>query len=162
MEDFEEKIMAGVPSPDSDRLFEIELAKAGSGIAERRTAKKEIASEELGEGVLTLDVYRTPTVVPGIDHIVAVGCADLAAYALRDDGVLFAWGLNGNGELGDGTTVDRLDPRPCLLPSVVRFYVGDADVQAFTASGERFGWGDAVVGDGSFKTRLAPVPVFSQ
>lgn len=55
--------MAGVPSPDADRLFEIELAKAGGSVAERRTIKKEATPEELGEGVLTLDVYRTPTEV---------------------------------------------------------------------------------------------------
>lgn len=63
MEEFEEKIMDGVPSPDSDRLYEIELAKAGGSVAERRTIRKETSGEELGEGVLTLDVYRTPTEV---------------------------------------------------------------------------------------------------
>jgi alpha-tubulin suppressor-like RCC1 family protein len=107
-------------------------------------------------------IYRTPTVVPGIDHIVAIGCADLAAYALRDDGLLFAWGLNGNGELGDGTTVDRLEPKPCLVPNVARFYVGEANVQVITADGQRYAWGDSIVGDGSFKTRLSPVPVYSR
>lgn len=59
MEESDEKIMEGVPSPDSDRIYEIELAKAGGSLAERRTVKKEAFSEDLGEGVLTLDVYRT-------------------------------------------------------------------------------------------------------
>lgn len=63
MEEFEEKIMEGVPSPDANRLYEIELAKAGSSVVERRAIKKESAAEEFGEGVLTLDVYRTPTEV---------------------------------------------------------------------------------------------------
>jgi len=63
MSEFDEKIMEGVPSPDSNKLFEIELAKAGQGVAERRAIKKESPPEELGEGVLTLDVYRTPTEV---------------------------------------------------------------------------------------------------
>lgn len=77
MEEFEEKIMAGVPSPDSDRLYEIELAKAGGSVTERRALKKESSSEELGEGVLTLDVYRTPTEVVVESAIAGVDPKDI-------------------------------------------------------------------------------------
>ena len=30
---------------------------------------------------------------------------------VRTDGTLWSWGLNENGELGDGTTINRKSPR---------------------------------------------------
>ncbi len=60
MSDSEEKFFSGVPNYDSDHLFEIELAKAGGG---SKAIKKDDPQEEIGDGVLTLDVYRTPTEV---------------------------------------------------------------------------------------------------
>jgi HSP20 family protein len=82
----EEKYLEGVPSysGDTDRLYEIdpasspriELAKAGSGITERRT-KNEADVHELGEGVLTLDVYRTPTEVIVESAIAGVNPEDI-------------------------------------------------------------------------------------
>jgi alpha-tubulin suppressor-like RCC1 family protein len=32
------------------------------------------------------------------------------ALAVRSDGTVWAWGLNEDGELGDGTTTDRNTP----------------------------------------------------
>jgi len=44
----------------------------------------------------------------------------LSACAL-EDGVVSCWGTNSMGELGDGTTVERMEPRPVVgLPSNVR------------------------------------------
>ena len=65
MTNSEEKFFEGVPNYDgsADQLYEIELAKAGGTVAERKSTRKEIAREEIGEGVLTLDVYRTATEV---------------------------------------------------------------------------------------------------
>ena len=46
---------------------------------------------------------------------IIVGIRDLGAgenhtCATRTDGSLWCWGLNGEGQLGDGTTVDRYVP----------------------------------------------------
>lgn len=74
----EEKYFEGVPSYDSEpeNTYEIELAKAGGSVAERKT-KKETEAQELGEGVLTLDVYRTPTEVVVESAIAGVNPEDI-------------------------------------------------------------------------------------
>ncbi|MCL2568130.1 MAG: hypothetical protein FWE12_01670 [Oscillospiraceae bacterium] len=43
----------------------------------------------------------------GIIHVEA---GLLSSYAIRDDGTLWAWGVNDLGQLGDGTTTDRRSP----------------------------------------------------
>ena len=46
-------------------------------------------------------------VSPGV---VQVSAGAYHSLALRSDGTIWAWGWNGVGQLGDGTTVDRLRP----------------------------------------------------
>jgi alpha-tubulin suppressor-like RCC1 family protein len=38
----------------------------------------------------------------------------LAILAIKTDGSLWAWGNNEYGQLGDGTTTDRLSPVPVI------------------------------------------------
>jgi len=40
----------------------------------------------------------------------AIAAGALHSLALRSDGTVWAWGRNRSGELGDGTTTDRLTP----------------------------------------------------
>lgn len=71
----EEKYFEGVPNfnGQSENLYEIELAKAGGSVVERKTREK-AEPQEIGEGVLTLDVYRTATevvvesAIAGVNH----------------------------------------------------------------------------------------------
>ena len=39
-----------------------------------------------------------------------IAAGQSSSYALLDDGYVWAWGSNGQGQLGDGTTDDRLSP----------------------------------------------------
>ena len=41
--------------------------------------------------------------------------------ALRSDGSLYTWGWNGSGQLGDGTTTNRLSPVRVVGPGGVGF-----------------------------------------
>jgi alpha-tubulin suppressor-like RCC1 family protein len=55
-------------------------------------------------------IPSVPKPVVGLTDIVDVSVSDSHALLLRKDGTLFAVGLNGDGELGNGTTQDSLTP----------------------------------------------------
>lgn len=56
---------------------------------------------------------RVP-VPPGV-HLRAISSGGDASYAIDAHGVLWTWGGNQHGQLGDGTTLERLTPRPTGL-----------------------------------------------
>jgi len=41
---------------------------------------------------------------------VSVAAGDAHALALKSDGTVWAWGMNNDGQVGDGTKIDRLAP----------------------------------------------------
>ncbi|MGH3410390.1 MAG: RCC1 domain-containing protein, partial [Streptosporangiaceae bacterium] len=94
---------------------------------------------------------------------VRAGCAhDLA---LTSTGTVLAWGLNGYGQLGDGTTKNRHAPVRVKLPKgakVTAISTGCYDSLAVTSTGKLYAWGhnqDGQLGDGSKKNRHTPVQV---
>lgn len=92
--------------------------------------------------------------------------ADLGpSYALGDDGNAYAWGLNSLGQLGDGTTTNRLTPVRVAAPAGVTFTEvagGEGFAIALDPSGQAYSWGQGFygqLGDGDIQSRIAPVAV---
>lgn len=50
--------------------------------------------------------FSTPTLIPGIDHVVAVAAGDYHSVFLKDDGSVWVCGNNTEGQLGIGSTFD--------------------------------------------------------
>lgn len=79
------------------------------------------------------------------------------------EGVLWAWGSNDYGELGDGTTVERACPVPVRAPSdIIAIEAGPSAVHVLRGDGTVWGWGynlDGKLGDGTEVPRRAPVQV---
>jgi len=77
-------------------------------------------SGQLGNGTNTPFSYPARVVgVGGIDYLsdVTVVAASVGfMVALQSDGTIVAWGLNTNGQLGDGTTTQRLTPVQVIFP----------------------------------------------
>jgi alpha-tubulin suppressor-like RCC1 family protein len=79
--------------------------------------------------------------------VLAVACGSGTAVA-SGAGTVAAWGNDGNGQLGDGSFVDRATAVATRdLSDIVQVSAGEAFSMALTATGSVFAWGDNEFGD---------------
>jgi len=85
------------------------------------------------------------------------------SMAVKSDGTLWAWGANGNGQLGLGSTLSQLYPtRITSLSSVKDGSAGYLHSLVVDSAGKVWSFGDnwaGALGDGSSTQRTAPVEV---
>ncbi|HVW29511.1 MAG TPA: hypothetical protein VHC69_29305 [Polyangiaceae bacterium] len=81
-------------------------------------------------------------------HWVSISAGTEHTLALTDDGEVYAWGNNANGQLGDGTTTDSMLPVPVKgLTGITIIAAGGSHSLAYRASDETlWAWGDNSVG----------------
>ena len=118
---------------------------------------------QLGDGTTTLRL--NPVQVPGLSGVTAITAAGYGhTLALKDDSTVWAWGDNGLGQLGDGTTSDRLTPvQVSGLSGVTAITAGLGHSVALRNDGTVWAWGHngyGELGDGTTTNRLTPVQVF--
>lgn len=65
-------------------------------------------------------IYRAPfrIALPAGVKAVEVGVTRDTSYAVGDDGVVYGWGRNSDGAVGDDTTIDRASPTPLAQGSL--------------------------------------------
>ena len=104
---------------------------------------------QLGNGTATDSTLPVQVDLPSGSHVTAVAAGDNHSLALTSDGRVLAWGFNGFGELGDGTTVDSSTPVPVHLPAWTRITAIAAGYQslALTSDGGMLAWGDDTYGE---------------
>ena len=75
--------------------------------------------------------------------VVNIAAGSLHSLALLEGGEVYAWGMNGNGQLGNGTYKDRNVPKliKTLPGKVVGIAAGYYHTLAFLENGKVFGWG---------------------
>jgi alpha-tubulin suppressor-like RCC1 family protein len=96
---------------------------------------------------------QAPVAVPGLSGVMAVAATDNSSFALTADGTLFAWGANGDGELGTGDTADRPSPiRVEGLPDIAQVSAAATSVVALGRDGTVWAWGTP-------KQQTDPTPV---
>jgi alpha-tubulin suppressor-like RCC1 family protein len=110
-------------------------------------------------------VSPVPVTLPGT--VAEVGSSNSTEYALLTNGRLYAWGLGGEGELGDGDLVNSPDlPVRVDFPPGVKIASIPTDVMPYDTAlavdtrGRAWGWGDDAYGElclGSTQIQTTPV-----
>ena len=119
---------------------------------------------QLGDG--TSNDSWAPKVIDGLSQVRAVTSTTTGgtAFAVTRSGQVFAWGADGYGQAGVGTT-DRLIARPARvreIADVQRISCGSTSAYAVLRDGTVWAWGrnnDGYLGDGSDGPQARPVRI---
>ncbi|TKR27319.1 cell wall anchor protein [Cellulomonas hominis] len=118
---------------------------------------------QLGDGTTVDSSVPTPVALPAEVVITAVTAGQYFSAALSADGVVYAWGSNSSGQLGDGTTAPSPVPKPVSLPpgtEITALAAGYYHVVAMSSDGGVYAWGynsSGQLGDGTTTTSSVPV-----
>ena len=120
----------------------------------------------LGDGTTT---QRTSpvSVVGGFTDWIQLSAGNLHSLGLRADGSIWAWGINANGRLGDGTTTSRTSPVSVVggFTDWIQLSAGDAHSLGVRANGTAWSWGfngNGRLGDNTTTNRFSPVSVVGE
>ena len=61
--------------------------------------------------------------------------------ALGKDGSVYTWGYNGNGQLGNGTTISNSIPSKIRLTNITKIEAGEQTSTAIDGDGNLYAWG---------------------
>ena len=120
---------------------------------------------QLGNGATDASLRPVLVAVSAGVSFTQIGTGAVSSCGLSSTGVVYCWGANNVGQLGDGTTTDRPTPAPIIAPSGARvtwLATSSNHYCVLTASGAAWCWGNnssGQLGDVSAINRLSPVPV---
>lgn len=128
----------------------------------------DVGSGLLGNGTSDVKPFPFPVDQTGVlagKRVVAISAGNVHTLALTSDGLVAAWGGNGSGQLGDGTTTPRNSP--VLVNSlgalagktVVGISAGYTHSLALCSDGTVVAWGNNNGNLGNGATSNSPLPV---
>jgi alpha-tubulin suppressor-like RCC1 family protein len=120
-------------------------------------------SGQVGDGT-TNNTRKSPVQVSGLSGVAAIAAGGGHACALTTGGAVKCWGLNGSGQIGDGSTTNRPSPVQVtgLTSGVAAISSRNEHTCALTTSGAVRCWGadnKGQLGDGLTANRTTPYTV---
>lgn len=91
------------------------------------------SSGQLGNGVTNSIANPRPTQASNLTQVVGIAAGTLHGLALRADGTVFAWGNDGNGQLGDGNGGGGTSGHDSSIPTQVKGVAGSGFLKDVTA-----------------------------
>ncbi len=123
------------------------------------------ADGQLGDGNNASSDTPVRVHLPKGTKVTAISAGGDFSLARGSRGHALAWGFNGSGQLGDGSTTDSNTPVRVKLPKGTRVKAlagGGAHSLALSTAGQLYAWGDnssGQLGDGSTTSSDVPVRV---
>jgi alpha-tubulin suppressor-like RCC1 family protein len=115
-----------------------------------------------GDSVYWLNRYVGDAESVGLHGVTSIAAGSDHSMALKDDGTVWAWGVNIHGQLGGGTKWDRDPLRVEGLDEVVAVTAGDRNGLAVRADGSVWAWGAGAqnyLGTGTYSAIAPPTMV---
>lgn len=160
----------GTVAPVAGIFDAVEVAAGGAHSLVRTASGTVLAFGQNGDGQLgdgtQTEPYRgrfQPRPVIGLDNVAHLSAGGFFSVAAKVDGSVWAWGFNGGGQLGDGTTTSRSTPtRVSGLTGVIEVSAGYAYTVARRNDGAIWAWGAGSgygqIGDGGlYVDHLVPI-----
>jgi alpha-tubulin suppressor-like RCC1 family protein len=102
------------------------------------------SSGQLGIGSTSTQYYPVKVNLPIGKIAASIAAGGSYALAIMTDGTMYAWGNNGSGQLGDGTTTYQYSPVKVSLPigkSASIVTAGSGNTYAIMTDGTTYAWG---------------------
>jgi len=152
----------------SDGSHSLALAKDGAVYAWGYNGNGQLGLNDYANRTTPARVVSPFDVNRPMTGVVALAAGSYHSLALTGDGHVYAWGYNGHGQLGDGTTNQYTYPVTVTVASgdpisnVVAIAVGGFHSLAVTRDGRAYSWGANYYGqlggnDYNWRYRAAPV-----
>ncbi len=118
----------------------------------------------LGNASATGTFVTAPVQALILTNATAISAGGWHSLALKNDGTVWCWGWNADGQIGDGTLVDKTIPtQVSSLTGITKIAAGTYHNLALKNDGTVWAWGDNVngqIGDATLGTdRTTPVQV---
>lgn len=120
---------------------------------------------QIGDGTTTSRLTPVAVAIPAGTILASVSPGGTHTCGLTPAGAAYCWGKNSRGQVGDGTTTDRLTPVAVTMPTGVTLTslaLGNTHSCGLTAARVAYCWGANAwgqLGDGTNTDRLTPVKV---
>ena len=127
-------------------------------------------SDSVGKLGMNVSSTLIPKKVPGISNVKQISTgtkfnSDIHTLAVTEEGDLYAWGYNSNGELGDGTRTYKSKPvKISGISNVKKAVIGFYCSLAITENGDLYIWGlnyDGRLGLGHTNDAIIPTKMTS-